>query len=66
MQKQQKLYIDLAERLSQEHQLYLLKILGQLVENLRGMTDNKLILMGSILNEEKAISYSVFRCYEVQ
>ncbi|MEG4487899.1 AAA family ATPase [Microcoleus sp. D2_18a_B4] len=57
VQEQQKLYIDLAERLSQEHQLYLLKILGQLVENLRGMTDNKLILMGSILNEEKAISY---------
>ncbi|MEG4200020.1 AAA family ATPase [Microcoleus sp. Pol12A5] len=57
VQEQQKLYIDLAERLSQEHQLYLLKILGQLVENLRGMTDNKLSLMGSILNEEKAISY---------
>lgn len=57
VQEQQKLYIDLAERLSQEHQLYLLKILGQLVENLRGMTDDKLILMGSILNEEKAISY---------
>ncbi|MEG3889390.1 AAA family ATPase [Microcoleus sp. Z1_A1] len=57
VQEQQKHYIDFADNLSQEHQLYLLKILGQLVENLRGMTDNKLLLIGSILNEEEAISY---------
>ncbi|HBE36861.1 MAG TPA: serine/threonine protein kinase [Cyanobacteria bacterium UBA11368] len=57
VQEQQKQYIDFADKLFQEHQLYLLKIIGQLVENLRGMADNKLLLIGSVLNEEEAISY---------
>jgi predicted ATPase len=57
VQEQQKHYIDFADKFSQEHQFYLLKTIGQVVENLRGMTDNKLLLIGSILNKEEAISY---------
>ncbi|MEG4023844.1 AAA family ATPase [Microcoleus sp. S13C4] len=57
VQEQQKHYIDFADNLSQEYQFYLLKIIGQLVANLRGITDNSLILTGEFLNEGEAIAY---------
>ena len=57
VQEQQKHYIDFADKFSQEHQFYLLKIIGQLVANLRGITDNSLILTGEFLNEGEAIAY---------
>ncbi|MEG4375549.1 MULTISPECIES: AAA family ATPase [unclassified Microcoleus] len=57
VQEQQKHYIDFADNFSQEYQFYLLKIIGQLVANLRGITDNSLILTGEFLNEGEAIAY---------
>ncbi|MEG4172914.1 MULTISPECIES: GAF domain-containing protein [unclassified Microcoleus] len=57
VQEQQKHYIDFADNFPQEYQFYLLKIIGQLVANLRGITDNSLILTGEFLKEEEAIAY---------
>ncbi|MEG4205453.1 AAA family ATPase [Microcoleus sp. Pol7_A1] len=57
VQEQQKHYIDFADKFSQEYQFYLLRIIGQLVANLRGITDNSLILTGEFLNEGEAIAY---------
>ncbi|MEG4252722.1 AAA family ATPase [Microcoleus sp. Pol10D4] len=57
VQEQQKNYSDLTAKLSQEHQLYLIKIIGQLVANLMGRADNKLLLIGDLLNEEETIAY---------
>lgn len=57
VQEQQKHYIGFVDKFSQEHQFYLLKIIGQLVANLRGITDNSLILTGEFLNEGEAIAY---------
>ncbi|MEG4034870.1 AAA family ATPase [Microcoleus sp. S36b_A4] len=57
VQEQQKHYIDFADNFSQEYQFYLLKIIGQLVANLRGITDNSLILTGEFLHEGEAIAY---------
>ena len=57
VQERQKNYSDLTAKLSQDHQLYLIKIIGQLVANLMGLTDNKLLLIGDLLNEEETIAY---------
>jgi len=57
VQEQQKNYSDLTAKLSQEHQLYLIKIIGQLVANLMARADNKLLLIGDMLNEEETIAY---------
>ena len=57
VQEQQKHYIDFAGNFAQQYQFYLLKIIGQLVANLRGTTDNPLLLMGEMLNESETIAY---------
>jgi predicted ATPase/serine phosphatase RsbU (regulator of sigma subunit)/tRNA A-37 threonylcarbamoyl transferase component Bud32 len=57
VQERQKQYRDVTAKLSQEHQLYLIKIIGQLVANLMERTDNKLLLIGNLLNEEETIAY---------
>ncbi len=57
VQDQQKHYRDLTAKLSQEHQLYLIKIIGQLAANFIGRSENKLLLIGDLLNEEETIAY---------
>ncbi len=57
VQEKQKNYSDLTANLSQEHQLYLIKIIGQLAANLMDQADNKLLLIGDLLDEKETIAY---------
>ncbi|PSB45508.1 hypothetical protein C7B80_16770 [Cyanosarcina cf. burmensis CCALA 770] len=57
VQDKQKQYIKFIQKFRQEHQLYLAKIDGQLVDNLRKRSPDKLVLSGEYLNEEETIAY---------
>ncbi|MBF2007071.1 MAG: AAA family ATPase [Chlorogloeopsis fritschii C42_A2020_084] len=57
VQDKQKQYIKFIQKFRQEHQLYLAKIDGQLVDNLRERSPDKLGLTGEYLNEEETIAY---------
>ncbi|BAY29088.1 serine/threonine kinase [Nostoc carneum NIES-2107] len=57
VQDKQKQYIKFIQKFRQEHQLYLTRIDGQLVDNLRECSPDKLVLTGEYLNEEETIAY---------
>ncbi|MCP6758337.1 MAG: AAA family ATPase [Fischerella sp. CENA71] len=57
VQDKQKQYIKFIQKFRQEHQLYLARVDGQLVDNLRESSPDKLVLTGKYLNEEETIAY---------